>query len=372
MTYCVFHELFELSLAAVVKAHMENYKKGRGAQINPTSKFEHEIRDHSIPEMDQGAEVTKVGTKFIDTHAKTIVNKVPSPDIGMDWSVNPYQGCEHGCIYCYARNTHPYWGYSAGLDFETKIMVKRNAPELLDTKLRSKGWKAAPIMLSGNTDCYQPVERKLRITRKLLEVLWKYRHPVGIITKNSPILRDMDILTEMSKLRLVKVSISINAIDEELRQKLEPRTASYKRRIHTISELSNAGVPVNAMIAPVIPGLTDHQILETARVAAEAGAMSLKHIVVRLNGDVEILFKDWLRKNFPDRANKVIHKIESVHGGKVNDSRFGTRMSGEGSYSSIISDQVRLARKMFFSEKSMPEYDLDLYEQTKNPQLGLW
>ena len=251
-------------------------------------------------------------------------------------------------------------------------MIKRNAPELLEKRLRSKNWKASTIMLSGNTDCYQPIEKKLQITRQLLEVLWKYRHPVGIITKNSLILRDKDLLEKMAEKKLVRVALSINAIDEKLRQMLEPRTATYRKRLETVRVLSDAGIPVHVMIAPIIPGLTDHQIFETAEAAADAGAKAVNHIVVRLNGDVRDIFFDWITKAYPDRSQKVIRMIESLHGGKTNDSRFGTRMSGEGAYSEIIRKQVALARRKFFEGRSMPEYDLTLYEKQKNPQLGLW
>ena len=351
----------------------EEYQKGRGAQINTPNPFDAETdAQETYDDVNQDHDHEPERTKFIETHPKTIVNKVISPDIGLDWSVNPYQGCEHGCVYCYARNTHPYWGYSAGLDFESRILIKRDAPALLRKRLSSKSWKAEAIMLSGNTDCYQPVERKLGITRQLLEILWEFRHPVGIITKNSLILRDIDILEKMAELDLVKVSLSINGTDEKLRALLEPRTASFARRIETISQLSEKGIPVNAMIAPIIPGLNDHEIMSTVEAVAKAGARSAKHIVVRLNGDVRPIFEDWLRKNYPDRAEKVIGKIKSMHGGKTNDSRFGTRMRGEGNYAQVIRDQMHLAVRKYLDDRSMPPYNTSLYETYRDRQLSLF
>ncbi|HLF64968.1 MAG TPA: radical SAM protein, partial [Saprospiraceae bacterium] len=219
----------------------DDYLKGRGAQINPSNPFEPHVRDSALI-IDEDIS-TK--TKYLETHAKSLLNKVDSPDIGMAWSMNPYQGCEHGCVYCYARNTHTYWGYSAGLEFEQIILVKKDAPKLLREKLQSRSWEPVPIMLSGNTDCYQPIERKLEITRQLLQVLWEFRHPVGMITKNSLILRDTDILEKMAEHDLVKVSLSINGLDETLRQMLEPRTATYQKRLETVKALSERSIPVN-------------------------------------------------------------------------------------------------------------------------------
>jgi DNA repair photolyase len=351
----------------------DEYQKGRGAQFNPPNRFDKEVdAPETYNDVNQDFSDKETRTVYTPTHPKSIVNKVESPDIGLDWSVNPYQGCEHGCVYCYARNTHAYWGFSAGTDFESRILIKKEAPSLLRKKLSSKNWKAQAIMLSGNTDCYQPIERKLGITRELLEILWEFRHPVGIITKNSLILRDIDIIQRMAEHDLVKVSISINGTDEKLRALLEPRTASFSKRIDTIRQLSKAGIPVNAMIAPIIPGLNDHEIMNTVKAVADAGVRSAKHIVVRLNGDVRVIFEDWLRKNFPDRANKVIHKIEALHGGQTNDSRFGKRMSGEGNYASIIKDQMRLATRKYLSDRAMPVYNTSLYEQYRDKQLSLF
>ena len=346
----------------------DDYFKGRGAQINPANPFDPVVRDIN-PVIDEDIS-TK--TKYLETHPKTILNKVESPDIGMAWSMNPYQGCEHGCVYCYARNTHTYWGYSAGLEFESVILVKRNAPQLLREKLQSKSWEALPIMLSGNTDCYQPIEKKLEITRQLLEVLWEFRHPVGMITKNSLILRDADIMQKMAKERLVKVSISINGLDESLRQKLEPRTATYQKRLETVKALSDLDIPVNVMVAPIIPGLNEHEIFDVVKAAADAGARAAHHVVVRLNGDVRTIFEDWLEKNFPDRAAKVLNKISSLHGGKTNDSRFHTRMRGEGQIAESIAAQMRMAKKKYMAGRFMPDYNTELYKMYRDKQLTLF
>ncbi|MEO1514336.1 MAG: PA0069 family radical SAM protein [Bacteroidota bacterium] len=348
------------------------YLKGRGAQINPPSRFEKYLYDADPFSYLLEEEDAQMRTKIIPVHPKTILNKVDSPDIPFPYSMNPYQGCEHGCIYCYARNTHPYWGYSAGLEFEQKILVKQGAAELLEEKMKSPRWKAAPIMLSGNTDCYQPVERKLKVTRSLLDVLWRYRHPVGIITKNSLILRDLDLLQQLSEHNLVRVCISLTTLDDHLRQFMEPRTASVRARLKTIKILSDHGIPVTVMMAPVIPGLTDHEIFDLLQAAAEAGAESASYGIVRLNGDVASIFEDWIRKNYPDRSDKIIHKIQDCHGGSTEDHRFGTRMKGEGHIARIIGQQFRLAKKKFFPSNNRPPLDTTLHQSFKTPQLSLF
>ncbi len=348
----------------------DRYIKGRGAQRNPTSRFESLVRESDPLELQEEGERPR--TQVTEVYPKTILNKVTSPDIGPAWSMNPYQGCEHGCIYCYARPTHNYWGYSAGLDFEQKILVKKNAPELLEAALRKKNWEPMSIMLSGNTDCYQPVEAELQITRKILEVLWRYRHPVGVITKNSLILRDLDLLRPMAAERLVKVSISVTTLEESLRRALEPRTASVASRLKTIKTLVDNGIPVNVMMAPIIPGLNDHEILEMGKKVADLGASSMYYTMVRLNGDVAEIFEDWIRKNLPDRADRVLNRIRDCHGGNLSDSRFGVRMRGEGKVAEMVAQQVELARKLYFAGRKMPEYNLELFHRMKNPQLKLF
>ncbi|KGE85836.1 MAG: PA0069 family radical SAM protein [Phaeodactylibacter xiamenensis] len=341
------------------------YNQGRGAQINPANRF-HE-HDYGLEPLQPDAR-----TQYIPVYPKTILNRVESPDIGMAWSMNPYQGCEHGCIYCYARNTHNYWGYSAGLDFEQKVLYKKDAPQLLEQQLKKKNWKPEPIMLAGNTDCYQPAEQTLGITREILKVLWKYRHPVGIITKNSMVLRDLDLLQPMAENRLLRVSISLTTLNEKLRRLLEPRTASVKARLKTIEVLAEKGIPVNVMMAPIIPGLNDHEILEMGQRVSSLGAVSMTYTMVRLNGDVAAIFEDWIRKTMPDRADRVLNRIRDVHGGELNDSRFGTRMRGEGQFAEVVKQQFQLARQRYFADKVKPDYNLDLFEQGRNPQMSLF
>ena len=320
----------------------DQYFRGRGAQVNPHNKFS---KDVYVKEHDEGIddwEELDRKTSFIFENSKTIVNKVDSPDVGMAYSLNPYQGCEHGCTYCYARNSHQYWGYSAGLEFERKIIVKKDAPALFKKFLEKKDWDASTISLSGNTDCYQPAERKFKLTRQLLEIALEYRQPIGMITKNSLILRDQDILQEMAKLNLCMVYVSINSLNEDLRQVMEPRTTTAKQRLKIVEQLSKAGIPMGVMVAPLIPGLSDHEIPQILKAVKEAGAIKAGYTVVRLNGAIAQIFEDWLHKNFPDRFDKVWHMIQSCHGGNVNDSRFGDRMRGDGNIAKMIKDSFKL------------------------------
>ena len=355
---------------------IENYIKGRGAQKNVHNRFnalEHEFRDDFLNYCAvEGDEVQNSKTLLIDTFPKSIVNKVTSPDVGMGFSLNPYQGCEHGCIYCYARNSHEYWGYGAGLDFEQKILVKRNAVALLEKKLSSKKWEAKPIVLSGNTDCYQPTEKKLKITRQLLETFLKYKHPVGIITKNALVQRDMDILRELAADNLVHVNLSVTSLDEKTRSILEPRTASIKKRLETIEKLSMANIPVSVMMAPIIPSINSHEIMPLVKEVSERGALGVGYTIVRLNGSIGAIFTDWIKKTMPDRASKVLHQIESVHGGSLNDSRFGTRMKGEGEFADQVKQQFKIARAKYLKGKARPQLNCDLHEEFKDGQMKLF
>ena len=349
------------------------YIKGRGAQINPPNRFHKASYVHNGRVWSDQDETDALRqTQYLETHPKTVLNKVKSPDLNFEYSMNPYQGCEHGCVYCYARNTHSYWGFSAGIEFEQKILVKKNAPQLLEAKLKSKGWKASPIMLSGNTDCYQPAEKEHMLTRKMLEILLRYKHPVSLITKNALILRDLDLLEAMAKQRLVKVAISITTLNEDLRTRLEPRTATGKKRLDIVRKCSSVGIPVQVMAAPIIPSLNDHEINEIAKQSALAGARNISYTLIRLNGDVGMIFRDWLQKNYPDRYDRVIHQIEACHGGQLSDSQFGRRMKGGGNFSEIINQQIRIARKKHFEGGVLPPYNLTLYQNLKQPQLSLF
>lgn len=330
-----------------MKNILKDYFKGRGAQFNPHNKFIKNSYVQEFPEVIDEPILQKENTEIIYTYPKTIINKLENTDIGMAYSLNPYQGCEHGCVYCYARNSHEYWGYSAGLDFERKIIVKKNAAELLEKEFCHKNWKPQPIMLSGNTDCYQPIEKELEITRNILKVCLKYKHPISIITKNTLILRDIDILTELAELNLVHVMISVTGTDEKMRLLLEPRTSTYKNRMEVISKLTKHGIPCGVMIAPIIPGINHHEIPKVMEQAGLAGAINAGITIVRLNGSVEHIFKDWLIKNFPDRASKVWNQISSCHGGKVSDSRKSVRIKGEGVIAESIMQLFNLSKTKF-------------------------
>lgn len=350
--------------------------KGRGAQFNIANRFDansHELRDDFLNYCAvEGEEAINTQTTLIDTFPKTIVNKVTSPDVRMGYSLNPYQGCEHGCVYCYARNSHEYWGYSAGLDFEQKILVKRNAVSLLEKKLSSKSWIAEPIILSGNTDCYQPIEKKLEITRKLLQTFLKFKHPVGIITKNALIERDLDILKELAKDHLVQVNLSITSLEETTRRLLEPRTASVKKRLETLKNLSEAGIPVHVMMAPIIPGINSHEILPLVKAIANNGALGVGYTMVRLNGAIGAIFTDWVRKTMPDRADKILHQIQECHGGTLNDSRFGRRMKGAGNIAEQVEQQFRIARKKYLAGRNIAPLNCELHQEYKDGQMKLF
>lgn len=333
----------------------------RGARINPKSKY---LKSELVFEHPEGLDEAfdpLHPTTYLLEYPKKIINRIDSPDIPTDFSVNPYQGCEHGCTYCYARNTHAYWGLSPGLDFEQKIIVKPEAPRLLEAEMRKRNWKPAPIMLSGNTDCYQPAERHWKITRQLLEVALKFRNPVGIITKNKLVLRDLDLLKELASLNLVHVYLSITSLDEKIRRVLEPRTVTGRQRLETVRRLSEAGIPAGVMVAPIIPGINAPEIPTIIEAAAAAGALNAGMTIVRLNDAVADVFKSWLHEHFPDRAEKVLNQIAECHGGSLSDSRFGTRMSGEGNIAESIKQLFRQSVRRHLAGRSVPAYDLSAF-----------
>lgn len=323
------------------------YLQGRGAQINTPNRFlkDQRTREH-VEGIDDWSE-ENISTQYLEQEAKSIVNKVDSPDVGMGYSMNPYAGCEHGCIYCYARNVHEYWGYSAGLDFERKIIVKKNAPALLRKFLMNPKWQPIPIMLSGNTDCYQPAEQQYRLTRRLLEVCNEFNQPVGILTKNSWILKDKDILQQMAAKNIVSAMVSITSFNEDLRRVMEPRTTTAQQKLRVIRELSEAGVRMGIMMGPMIPGLNEHEMQRIMKEARDNGASFTAYTFIRLNGAIKLLFHDWLYKNFPERADKVWHLVEQSHNGKVNDSRWGVRMRGEGSIAEMVAQQYKKYGKLY-------------------------
>lgn len=337
----------------------------RGARNNPDNRFDPLAYEYEQPLTPDAAPV-----QIIPVKARSLVNKIDSPDLPIVYSMNPYAGCEHGCIYCYARNSHEYWGYSAGIDFETKILVKTNAVALLRETLASPKWQPQPIMLAGNTDCYQPIERKFQLTRGILEVLRDFRHPVSIITKNALVLRDIDLLGELAAHRLVHVYISVTTLREELRRVLEPRTVTGERRIEVIRRLREAGIPTGVMVAPIIPGLNDGEILPILQAAAAAGAQAAAYTLVRLNGAIAEIFETWLREKFPDRADRVLHLIAQCHGGQLNDSRWNRRIRGAGTLALTIERTFQAGVARYFREVSpMPPYDLTHFRRGGQLQL---
>ncbi len=319
--------------------------KGRGAASNPANRFEeiHLERDH---EWNPAADPAP-GTKFLRDATGTIITYNDSPDVGFNASINPYRGCEHGCIYCYARPTHEYLGFSAGLDFESKIMVKTNAPQLLRAEMESPRWEPQTLVLSGVTDPYQPVERKLRITRGCLEVLAKFRNPVAIITKNHLVTRDIDVLRELAAANAVAVNVSVTSLDQNLQRVLEPRTTSPQGRLDAIRQLREANIPVGVMVAPVIPGLTDHDVPKILDACAKAGAQFAGYTIVRLPWAVAPLFEHWLEEHFPERKEKVLGRIRHLRGNRLNNSQWHTRMTGEGIFALILLAALENRADMF-------------------------
>jgi DNA repair photolyase len=313
---------------------------GRGAGYNPGNRFE-EIHLESPPEdlaqyFEDPDPLRPVLTKFYFDHTKSILAKNDSPDIGFTYSINPYRGCEHGCIYCYARPSHEYLGFSSGLDFESKILVKTNAAALLDQQFRSPSWQPQVVALSGNTDCYQPVERRLGITRQCLQVFLEHRNPVSIVTKNALITRDVDILQELAKLNLVAAIVSVTTLDASLARVMEPRTSSPAKRLEAIGVLARHGIPVGVNVAPIIPGLNDREIPSILHEAAQRGARFAGHTMVRLPYAVKDLFLEWLNREFPERAHRILNRLREVRDGELTSSEFGTRMSGEGELADAI------------------------------------
>lgn len=351
--------------------------KGRGAQKRIHNKY---FELEYIPEddyleycrKDEDEEAFDNKTHIREVFPKTIVNKVNSPDLHFKYSLNPYQGCEHGCVYCYARNSHQYWGYGPGKDFEQQILVKKNAPQLLAKTLNKKNWNPEPIIFSGNTDCYQPIEKKLKITRQCLAVMLRFRHPVEIITKNALLLRDLDLLKELRKYNLIQVNISITTLSEEIRRLLEPRTATIKKRLKTVQVLAENDIPVNVMMAPIIPGINSHEIFNLSKKVSEMGADTINYSIVRLNGAIGDIFEDWLQKTLPDRAEKVLNQIAACHGGTLEDTRFGHRMMGEGEFARQVHQQFKIARKKYDLKSQLPALDKTHFLRLKNPQYELF
>ena len=320
--------------------------RGRGASWSPANRFETlhvDVNDFdAVDAAPDETEQPRRVTQYFRDGTKSIITRNSSPDVGFETSLNPYRGCEHGCIYCYARPTHEYLGFSAGLDFESKIMVKMNAPELLRAELESPRWQPQTLVMSGVTDPYQPIERKLRITRGCLEVLAKFRNPVAIITKNRLVTRDADVLNELAKYEAVAVNLSVTSLDPNLQRVLEPRTSSSQARLDAIKHLRSAGIPTGVMVAPVIPGLNDHEIPKILDACAKAGAQFAGYTIVRLPWGVAPLFEHWLEEHFPDRKEKVLGRIRHLRGDRLNNSQWHTRMSGEGIFAEQIASLFKV------------------------------
>ena len=316
--------------------------RGRGAAENPRNRFT-ALECQADPEAPQGSELLR--TQFFKDDAQSIITRTQSPDVGFTASINPYRGCEHGCAYCYARPTHEYLGFSGGLDFESKIMVKERAAELLHQELSAKSWKPQPLAMSTVTDCYQPIERRLELTRRCLEVLAQFQQPVGIITKNHLVTRDIDLLKPLAANGAALVHLSITTLDGELAKKLEPRASSPSRRLAAVSELSDAGVRVEVLMAPCIPGLTDHEMPALCAAARQAGAADIGFIPLRLPLVVAPIFEDWLERHLPGSKEKVLNRVRAIRGGKLNDSRFGSRMRGEGFYAEQMAQLFAVAKR---------------------------
>ena len=344
----------------------QNPIKGQGAQRNVHNKFE---RYSYEPE---DWELEKSKTQIIEVHPKTIVNLVKSPDLPMEYSLNPYQGCEHGCTYCYARPTHEFWGFSAGIDFERKILAKKNAPELLEKFFKKRNYVPKTIMLSGNTDCYQPAERELEITRKILEVCLAYRHPVAILSKNALVLRDLDLFIKMNELNLISVALSIPTMNENLRRKMEPRTSSSMKKLEALKILKENNIPTGAMIAPIIPGLNSDETLKIIQIVSETGTDWFGYTLIRLNDAVEPVFAKWLEMNFPDRKDKVISLIKQMRGGKLGEKRYFERYKGEGNIAEMIHKTIEIGRNKYFKDRKMAELSTEHFTGSKTQQLKLF
>jgi DNA repair photolyase len=321
---------------------------GRGTGANPPGRFEKiecvpdpDLMD--LPEEDRPSPKTH----FLRDTTRTAITENDSPDVGFSFSVNPYRGCEHGCIYCYARPTHEFLGFSAGLDFETRILVKTDVARLLREELSHKRWNPAVIAMSGVTDCYQPAERQFKLTRACLEVLAEFRNPVAIITKSHLVTRDIDVLGELARANAAAVNVSVTSLDDDLAAALEPRAARPRHRLDAISRLAEAGIPVGVMVAPVIPGLTDHEMPSILRAAKDAGAQWAHFVTVRLPYGVKDLVERWLEEHRPERKDKVLGRVRETRGGKLNDPRFGSRMKGEGVYAEQLRQVFQLhARRL--------------------------
>lgn len=331
--------------------------RGRGALENPDGRFEKDLHAYE-PEAD-----AKLKTQIFEDNSRSIISTNDSPDIPMEATLNAYRGCEHGCIYCFARPYHEYLGMSVGLDFESKIFVKREGPELLRAEMMKKSWQPKVVMMSGITDCYQPLEKQLEITRRCLQVFNEFKNPVTILTKNKLVTRDIDILAEMAAFQCAQVFVSITTLDNELCRTMEPRASQPRLRLEAVRQLRAAGIPAGVMVAPIIPGLTDHEMPRILEAAAEVGAMSAAFTIVRLPYGVKDIFQTWVHEHFPDRANKILNRIREMRGGKLYDAKWGARMRGEGIFAEQIAQIFRLHRHKYGLDKGMPPLSIVAFQR---------
>lgn len=346
--------------------------RGRGAGLNPPNRFERLHVEPDAEALEEGGDEPSP-TRYYRDHARTILSRNDSPDIPFDVSINCYRGCAHGCIYCYARPTHEYLGFSAGLDFETRILVKHDAPRLLREEIASPRWRPQPVAMSGVTDPYQPVERTLRLTRGCLEVLAEARNPVSIVTKNHLVTRDVDLLAQLAAVGASAVFVTVTTLDPHVRRVMEPRTSSPERRLAAIRALHEAGVPVGVMVAPVVPGLTDHEIPAILAAAAEAGASMAAYVPLRLPGAVRELFDEWLERHFPDRREKVLNRVRELRGGKLNDPGFHSRMRGTGVWAHHLrSVWNTTTRRLGLNERRLDLSVASFRRISAGPQLDLF
>lgn len=349
-------------------------RRGRGALSNTTGRFEAKARHAFDDGWESLGDFDVFKTEVQEDATRSIITRNDSPDISFDRSINPYRGCEHGCIYCYARPSHCYLGHSAGLDFETKLYAKSNAAALLEQELAAHNYAPATIALGSNTDPYQPIERERRITRSILDVLARTQHPVGIVTKSALVVRDIDILGSMAEKELVRVAISITTLDRTVARAMEPRAATPAKRLDTVRQLSAAGIPVTVMVAPIVPGLTDHEIENILEAAHEAGARDAGYVLLRMPHEIKQLFREWLAEAFPDRAARVISLLQSMHGGKDYVAEFGLRQRGSGPYADQIALRFKLARQRLGMTVERQSLRKDLFRKPVLPggQLALF
>lgn len=342
--------------------------RGRAALSNPGGRFETYVAEAVSDGWEIDEDLPTLRTEVTEEVPRRIITKNRSPDIPFDRSINPYRGCEHGCIYCFARPTHEWLGYSPGLDFETRLIAKPDAPALLAREMRARSYRPEVIAIGTNTDPYQPIEREHRIMRGVLEALSEFRHPVAVVTKGTLIERDIDILGEMGRAGLARVGISVTTLDREIARRMEPRVPSPSRRLETIRRLTEAGCPVRIMVSPVVPALTDHELEAVLEAGAKAGAATASWIMLRLPHGVSDLFREWVAEHYPERAARIMGRVRALHGGKDYDPEWGKRMTGEGLFAELMSERFRIATERLGLARDLPPLRTDLFAPP--PRIG--